>query len=625
MASTTRASRSASTLAHELGHGILGLPDLYSAGKHRDNVAYVDGHCLMGSSSSFAHFCAYNKRIKGWLDDDATLLIDRPGEDDDIDREVVLVQLEYWDPTFDEATWDGIAQTALSGMAPGTPVKAAVFLRLGGDGRQFDILELRGRGPGFSSGISPSRVLVTNAIDPDDDTRYSEVELEGAGTTRGVLEKYRRKVHLLSSGLRQATIGTPDATYDFATDPEFPELGLKVTLLEWGTGATSAGSFDVARVWIEWERDAAIDLGFKDATPDWQSQDIAVLRPEHIDPDDGSFTFPKHQEDQEFFRIPPEDGEDLKHKVAVRVWNFGDATAENVNIGLIRRKPKGGGGGDWETDAEFEELVPDPVPPSSEADPPIVAFDWDVGPDSQTHLCFRAQIGDRDVPRDDNGVALASDDTNAFNDWAQQNVFEFEGPSDSPPEPIEFTFEVVNKGSYVEEVRLVPRGLDPGATLTITPARLKIAPFSRGYFRVRAVLEERLLKVECGRDITFLLEVWRKDDHTEERWGASKYILKPRKRTETVLDGGLLPDKLSLFGHVSPDVGALRVLLQVQRPGRPTEWVDVPLGPASTFDLEIEDDFPPHEDVTAIAYFDGSFDHAKSRSKPFVTHWTPAG
>ncbi|WP_282607010.1 hypothetical protein [Pelagibius sp. Alg239-R121] len=619
-----RASRSAGTLAHELGHALLGLPDLYSGGSFRSDVRYMGGHCLMGDSGSFAHFCAYNKRIKGWLDDDAILILDRPSGEEEIDQEVVLIQLEHWDPTFDAATLDAIAQTALSGMAPGTPVKAAVYLRLGGDGRQFDILELRGPGQRFSNGITPPRVVVSNAIDPDDDSRYSDIEVEGAGTTEDVLERYRRKVHLLSSALRETTIGTADATYDFASDPEFPEVGLTVQLLEWGTGSTSSGSFSIARLQIAWERGAAINLGFKDATPDWQSPDIAVIRPEDID-DAGNFEFPEDQEDVEYFRIPPEGGASLPHEIAVKVWNFGDATAENVQIGLIRRRPKGGGGGDWENDAEFLETLPDPVPPSTDQSPPIISFDWEVEEDSETHLCFRAQIGDRDVPRNNDGVALASDDTDASNDWAQQNVFEFEAEADSPPDPVEFTFEVNNAGSYVEDVSVVPAGLDAGAVVKVTPDRMRIAPRSRGYFRVRAELSERLLYANCGKDIDFRLEVLRLEDHAQERWGASRYVIKPRFRTETVLNGGLMPERLTLFGHVSPDVGAQDVLLQIQRVGRPTVWTRVPLGPASTFDFEIEDDFPANEEVRAVAYFDGSFEHAKSRSKPVSLTWQVQG
>lgn len=622
--SPDRAASSAGTLAHELGHSLLSLPDLYSGGKYRGNVIYMGNHCIMGSSQSFSHYCAYNKRVKGWLDDDAILLLDRPGEGDTIDREVILVQLEYWDPTFDEATWDAIAQTALPGASSDTPVVAAVFLRLGGDGRQFDIVELRGRGPRFSSELSPSRIVISNAIDPDDDTRYAEGEVENAGVTEDVLERYRRKVHLLSSGLRQATIGTPDATYDFASSLEFPEVGLTATLLEWGTGATSAGSFDMARVNLRWERGAAINLGFKDATPDWQSPDIAIIRPEDI-PENGEPDFPANQDDLEGFRSPPSGGDSLPHKIGVRVWNFGDAPALNVQIGLVRREPDGGGGGDWDEVAEFEQTIDGPVEPEGDGGPSVLFFDWEVEHGAPEHLCFRAQIGDRDVPRDDNGNALASDDTDASNDWAQQNVFDLEAGAESPPDPVEFTFEVNNRGSYVERVSVVPIGLDAGAEVTITPARMEIAPRSRGFFRVRAVLEERLLDARCGKDIDFRLQALREEDHAEENWGSSRYVIRPRLKTKTTLNGTIMPNRVRLSGQVSPDVGAMQVLLQVERPGQPTLWERIPLGPNSTFDFEINDDFPADVEVTAVAYFDGSFTHAKSASEPVTVAWQVQG
>lgn len=619
-----RAVGSSATLTHELGHTLLGYRDLYTGGTYRDDVKYVDNLCLMGSTSSFSHFCAYHKRIKGWLSDDATIVFDRPQDGNPLDEEIILAQLEYFDPLVSPSEWSDIAQAALPGASAGLPVVAAAFLRLGGDGRQFNILELRGRGPRFSRELDPPRIGITNAIDPNDDTRYGEPEVEGSGTTRGVLERYRRFVHLLSTELREATIGTDEATYDFATDPTFPEVGLTAQLLEWGTASNAQGTFNLARVRVRWDRGPAINLGFQDATPDWQSPDIAVIQPEDIDPSDGSFDFPEMQEDTEQFRIPAGD-ETLMHKIAVRVWNFGDATAENVQIGLLRRVPKGGGGGDWETDAEFETRLPDPVAPSSQAEPPIVSFDWPVNSDSHTHLCFRAEIGDRDVPRDDNGVALASDDTDASNDWAQQNVFEFEAPADSPPDPVSFTFEVNNAGSYVETVSVVPVGLGDGATVTVYPSSMKIAPFSKGLFRVVVRLEERLLDAKCNKDIDFRLEVWRDDDHAQERWGSSRYVIKPRRRTQIELDGSIMPQRIRLFGAVTPDVGAQDILLQIKRAGKQTIWERITLGPASSFDFELSGEFPSGEEVRATAYFDGSFEHASSVSDEVKLNWIIAG
>lgn len=613
-----RNEASARTLAHELGHGLLGLPDLYSGGKLRSDVRYVGDNCIMGTSQALSHFCVYNKRIKGWLPDDAIVLIDRPGGDAIVDREVVLIQLEHWDPLLDEDARSVLAHSLLPGMAPGTPVAAAVFLRLGGDGRQFDIVELRGRGERFSADIDPPRIVITNAIDPDDDTRYAETDVDGT-TTAGVLEEYRRKVHLLSQEMTNEP-GAP-ASFDFATEPEFPEVGLRVDVQEWGAGFTGTASFALARVRIRWERGPAIDLGFDDGIPDWQSPDIAILKPEEFDGDDFEFPAGQDPETLETFRLPDAEEGVLPHKVAVRVWNFGDADALNVQVQLLR---KPAGAGDWEEISTQERLI-DVVRPASEADPPVVGFGWDVSGEFDTHVCFRAQIGDRDVPRNDQGVALASDDTNASNDWAQQNVFVQEAKADSPPEPVEFTFQVMNAGSYVEEVRLVPRGMGPGARMTVTPAQLRIAPRSRGLFRVRVELEEFLLHARCGRDIALVLEAWRLDDDSEERWGGAHYVIKPRRRTETVLDGAILPERIQLFGHVSPDVGAQRLLLHIQIPGQPSVWETLTLGPASTFDFELAGDFPANEEVRATAHFDGTNDFAASTSQTVTLLWTMQG
>jgi hypothetical protein len=598
---------SARTLAHEIGHCILGLPDLYSGGNYRTDVLYMDAHCLMADTGSMSHFCAYNKRVKGWLDNGAISVFDRPSGGVELDEQVILVQLEYWDPSLGADAWDIIAQTVLPGAPPGTPVKAAVFLRLGGDGRQFDIIELRGPGPRFSATLSPPRLVISNAVDPTDDTRYAEGEVENAGVTEDVLERYRRKVHLLSDSLRAASVGTADDTYDFASDLNFPEVGLTARVLEWGTATTSAGSFDLARVRLNWARGRAINLGFRDGTPDWQSQDIAIIRP------DGDQDFPEEQDDREGFLIPPEGAPPLLHKVGVRVWNFGDAEALNVQVGLVLRSPRGGGSGDWEKVSDFTTTLPDPIGPGASQ---VAFFDWPVPPGSHTHLCWRADIGDRDVSRDDvTGLALASDDTDASNSWAQQNVFEFEALGNSPPAPVEFTFEVANEGSYTEEVTVVPFGLLEGATVTVTPPRMRIAPRSRGLFEIRADLEERLLYARCGKDIEFRLVAMRAEDHAAEPWGSSYFVIKPRIATRTVLDGMILPTSLRFSGKVVPDVGAQSVLLQIDRPGEPTLWERVAMGPNATFDFELEGEFAANVTYSGVAYYEGSYEYGKSNSE----------
>lgn len=539
----------AATMMHELGHALLGLPDQYEVGTHRRDLRYIEGYDLMGESSSRSHLCAYHKRAKGWLADEAIVVLDRPAGDERIDQQVVLIQLEAWNPQLDKAALSVLAHSLLPGTAAALPegepvaVAAAVFLRLGGDGRHFDIVELRGKSARFSQGIDPSRVVITNAIDLGDDTRYAQGEFDedDIGTSLDVLNRYRRKLHLIDDSLRADSVGTPAATFDFAAAPALPEVGLTVSVEEWGRGSTGTVDFDIARLRIQWKRGAAIDLGFVEAIPTWQSPDIVIFKP------DDPFEFPESQspDERETFRVPEENEGALLHKIGVRVWNFGDADALNVQVELRMRRPGGGG----EIEDTYQTQLISPVRPSA---PEVVSFDWEVASDIDAHCCFRAQIGDRDIPTQ-NGLALASDDTNEVNNWAQQNVFRLEAPAQSPPQPVEFSFRVYNDGPFKEEVMLAPRGLGKGARVIVTPADLTIPRKRAGTFRVRVELDEPLLNAACGKDISFVLEAWRKDDHACERWGASKYTIMPRLATQTVLEGDLLPDQLRLLGVVTPD------------------------------------------------------------------------
>lgn len=90
----------------------------------------------------------------------------------------------------------------------------------------------------------------------------------------------------------------------------------------------------------DWERGPAIDLGFVHSTPAWRSPDIAILKPGEF-PEDGTFTFPEEQdmEANETFHAPAAGEKALNHKVAVRVWNFGDVDALNVQVELVLRCP----------------------------------------------------------------------------------------------------------------------------------------------------------------------------------------------------------------------------------------------------------------------------------------------
>ena len=86
-----------------------------------------------------------------------------------------------------------------------------------------------------------------------------------------------------------------------------------------------------------------------------------------------------------------------------------------------------------------------------------------------------------------------------------------------------------------------------------------------------------------------------------------------------------MPDRLHLFGHVSPDVGAQRVLLHIQRQGLPSQWETLTLGPAASFDYELHEDIPSGQTVRATAYFDGTLQYARSVSERLELVWFMPG
>lgn len=626
---TDRHLRDAAVLAHELGHGILGYKDQYPGDQYRDDLVYVQGYDLMDDEDFFPHMSSYHKRISGWLGDGAVTMIGRPPEDEPVDRTVVLVQLEGWDPGGIE-TLRALAQNLLPDVGGTVPVVASVVFRLGGDGHVFNILELRGPGARFSQALTPPRLVMFNAVDPRDSTRYGvglddpDTPQDEGETGEAVILRYRRQLHLMDdqvmTPLASGAAEAPENTYDAGTHPETPEVGLKYSLLDLVQANLNGQFVSLARVRLNWVRNRAINLGFRDSLPDWQSRDIAVILPEDV-PEDGLAPFPEDQDPEslEYFRVPPADQSPLRHQVLVQVHNFGDADAFSVEVELLGRLPYGAG--DWTRDP----FGTDPFPPKLIETIPaggsaVVGFDLLVRRVEDTHLCLRAQIGDRDPEPG------TSDDTDPMNSWAQQNVFLEEAPAESPPAPVVTTFSVTNAGPFVEEVYLAPRGLGPGARLTVSPALLRIPGRSRGIFRLRMELEERLLEARCGKDVTFLLDAWRRDDHAFQIWGTSKFQVRPRIATRIQLTGSLVPGTgVHLTGAVTPDVGAERFLLHVVFPDTEPMWLSQVLGPGSTFDRLVPGPLVVNEEVLATAYFDGSDTHARSVSATLRLTSTQAG
>jgi hypothetical protein len=219
------------------------------------------------------------------------------------------------------------------------------------------------------------------------------------------------------------------------------------------------------------------------------------------------------------------------------------------------------------------------------------------------------------VPIDpDSGAALASADTTSSNDWAQQNVFEFETIGDSPPAPVNLLFRIFNNGLFRERVSLIPRGLPDGAQVTVSPRSLIVPSKATRYFRVKIELEEWRLHAGCGKDVDFLLEAWRRDGDSEARWGATKYRIKPRFATTLTLQGYWVYDAIKLYGTISPDIGQGNMRLRVRFEGENAFWVERPLEGAGDFELELDGSQHQATRLTAYARFEGTADWSSSTS-----------
>jgi M6 family metalloprotease-like protein len=593
----TTADGSAETLAHELGHKT-GFPDLYYQQGFKDDAAYMSGLDIMaGAGGAWPHFTSYHKLVKGWIAPEEINLVNPPSAGNPVTRQVLLVPLERWNPSL-----EGQVRNAFPGAPDDIPVRAAMIAQLAGDGGQFVTIEARWQGAEFSQSIDPPRIVIANALDYLDDTRYvDEVDPELGELSEGFLKPFRRKIHLLDQSLRD--IGD---TFNVAQAPEFPVVGMHVSVVD----RQDVDGIPVFQVRLDWEQGDWIDLGFTDTLPAWRTPDIGL---DWLGDGQHNWDIGEPLEQGEKLMVPPAGTDPEPHQVFVRLWNFGTAPARDVTVNLHVYDP--GGGGDADEENFFASQTLEEVQPSGDDNPAVLRFDWSVPPGQNPHICFRAVVADSDVPVDpDTGVALASADTTSSNDWGQQNVFEFEAIADSPPAPVDLLFRIYNDGPFRERVSLIPRGLPDGAKVTVSPRSLIVPSKATRYFRVKVELEEWLLHVSCGKDVDFLLEAWRRDGDSEVRWGATKYRIKPRLATALTLQGYWVYDAIKLYGAISPDIGPGNIRLRVRFEGENAFWMERPLEGAGTFELELDGAQTQATSLSAYARFEGTADWSSSSS-----------
>lgn len=576
------------TAIHEIGHS-LDYSDQYYEEVNRDDLLYLGAWDLMDDSDTKSHVGAYHKIFSGWIPDSRVRKVPRPEPTGPITREALLVPVEYWDDGMEAAV-----QAAFPATAPG--VYQALRIDLGGDGVQYGLIEARQEGIGFSKSLpAQPALLVTNCLDPQDDTRYAE---------NG---KFRRQVHRLNGHTDLTAVG--DA-FNLAAAPALPAKGVSVEIVGEADVSRPYGLVHVFHVQVVVEQADYIDLTFTDNVPDWQSPDLWVDYRDDNDDRDEPRLYPVGE--------PLDQGEDVRpgedHFVVARVWNKGKGgiPAENVRVRLEMKDP--GGAGDH--DFAFQSSVILPSVADGDWEPAV--FRW-TAPEGTDHLCLRAVIEDWEVPVDSSGEALASGDLWVSNNHAQQNVFEFISASGSPFEPVEFQFSVSNTGPVTERAILEPEFLPPGVRLRVAPRRRVIEPGATALFRCTVTLDEQTVRAGCENDRTFMLYAYRETPHALVRWSGCKYVIKPRTRSTTTLNGMWSHDALKLHGTVTPAPAGGEVRLRLLFEGSSVpQWVPVPLEAGGSFQLQETFDFPAGTELRARAFFDGDRQLAPSTSDEIV-------
>lgn len=576
------------TAIHELGHSI-GYADQYPQAGYRDDLLYLEDWDFMDHSGSKSHPGGYHKMVSGWIPESRIVKVPRPSSTGPVTREALLVPVEFWD--------DGMEAAVQAAAPPGAPgIRQLMRIDLGGDGAQFGLIEARQRGIRFSQTLpAEPALLITNCLDKEDDTRYSKNN------------KFRRQVHRLTPHNALTTTGD---SFNLAAAPELPAKGVSVEI---------AGEFDVARpygmvhvfhVRARVEQADYIDLTFTDHVPNWQSPDIWVdFQGDNDDP-----AVPRLYPEGE----PLDQGETVRpgedHFVVARVWNKGkgEVTAENVKVRLEIKSPAGGG------DAAFQKHSSVVIPSVANGDWEPAIFNWTPPADEDHHLCLRSVIEDWEIPVDSGGEALASDDVWVSNNWAQQNVFEFTSASGSPFDPITFRFSVSNTGIEPERAFLEPEFLPRGMRLRVTPRSRIIAPGATAIFHCTLTLDEQIIRTGCQNDRSFMLYALRQTAHDLVRWGGCKYVIQPRRRTETTLSGMWSHNFLTLEGAVVPAPGAGPVRLRMRFADNPPQWVTVDMEAGGTFSLEQTTNFPAGTELRVLAHFEGNQEFAASKSKEIL-------
>lgn len=583
---------SAATLSHEMGHAY-GFRDLYSESAYRQDLRYLGDWAMMANHPLRPHHAGYHKWQAGWIPDARILDVPKPDPVGPINREALLVPNEYWDDGMEAAV-----RAAYGGS--GLPVAQLIRMDLGGDGGMFDLVEARQKGTQFSQSLpAQPALLVTNAIEPWDDTRYA------------LNDRYRRELQLLNTGFDLTTVG---ANFNLGAAPVLPAKGITLQILDIRDVSRPSGVVKVFHVIATREKADYVDLGFSSADPYYMNPDLWLDWPGDNPGGTGPEAHRSYPEGQpvdqgEPIQVPREGVE--PHWMVARVRNYGTVRAENVKLDYFICQPPGAG------DRGNFQLVRSAVAPVVQPGTPLeVPADWDVHPTDQGHSCLLVQIADYTIPRDSDGIALGSDDVFKANNHAQKNFDQFVAAKHSPYELVEFDYSVNNDGVFDEVANLDPLYLPHGMKLTVSPVRRMIKPKETAIFHLKLELDDQVIDAGCLNDHEFTLVTWRETGESVERWGAVHYKIRPRLGTKTTVTGSWYDNSVGIAGAVSPDPGAGTVIrVRINFNNQKARWVPATLAAGGTYSLNLVAPAGAAS-LDTEAMFEGNTLLAPSRSNP---------
>ncbi|WP_458189514.1 IPT/TIG domain-containing protein [Haladaptatus sp. NG-WS-4] len=427
--------------AHEIGHN-LGFPDLYDEPGDPELVGReLDLWDIMDAGWHDTHPSAWIKAHKSHRPGSTEVGFDQPWMDP---SDVAVMNAPPANATTTETFLllpSSVEMPAVNPFAsshPGIPLVHAAKLHL----QENHDLYVEARERPFSdallgdaeydASIPHEGVIVTDAVDD-----MTGLPVYRAHST--LLTPYSDPLDVSDEMLTEPLTATNSITVEceevIGSDPAVYKV--EVT---WGMGdfydlridTWSPPPWESADIWI----DTQVDNGW-----DEYSHSDAVANPDVA----GN---PVHNGDRSRVGWPS--------RVYARVWNDGTEAANDVEVEFSVVVPAGSGAS--------HDIGSDTIPSIPPGEFGVAMVEWTPRDHNEGHVCLKAT------------VIHQSDELNASNNFAQENITDWYLESGSPYEPVEFDFQVQNPLPRREHFRVEVDGLRHGYYVDIDPVEFWLDP-----------------------------------------------------------------------------------------------------------------------------------------------------